>query len=434
MKKFVGLVLITLSTLLLSSCSKVSVTEPGKENSNALGSVSFRIDKVNAPSDVSLVTAYLSRQDCDTLVKDLNIYADSSSSSADVFFDNIKIGVWHLKILAKEKTGEILYSGETDILIEDSKTTEVFLTLSPKPSGTGSVYINVKWGAISSWMDYPENPIFTVYDSPSNPLLVSQGKVFYEEDKYKMWYLNTYASARADIGYAESIDGIHWHKAADRAVLSPGPAGAWDDYTVGIGAMLKDEGLYKMYYCGYRDQYGIWNIGLAVSQDGISWEKYSSPVLTASAFEEQIGASTVIKKDGTYLMYYNYRKSNGDRAICLATSSDGINWEKYAGNPILKADKSWEGSAIAVPSVIYENGQFKMIYQNYNTSAFGMAFSADGINWTKKSDPFWKVDQLKWCSKIAYPYIGKLNNEYRLYYTGGNGTELWMGLASSPVF
>ncbi|MCU7493369.1 MAG: hypothetical protein HF300_05565 [Ignavibacteria bacterium] len=432
MKRFIGIVLISLSAFCLSSCSKENTVEPGSKTTQTLGSVSFKIDKVNAPLEVTLVKAYLSRPDCDTLKKDLNIFADLSSSLADILFENIKTGSWHLRITAENNAGEVLYTGETDIMIEDSKTTEVYLTLTPKPSGVGSIYVSVRWGS-TSWIDYPANPLFSIYDSPANPLLVSQGKVLYKDGKYKMWYLNTYYSAKADIGYSESVDGIHWNSASAKPVLSPGSAGAWDDYAVTTGAVLEDGGVYKMYYCGFHDQNGTMSVGLAVSQDGIYWEKHPSPVLTASSFEEKVWAGSVIKKDGTYYMFYNYAKINGDRAMCLATSTDGVQWTKYSGNPVLKANQSWEGSGIFSPSVIYDNGQFKMVYMNYYNDGFGMANSIDGINWTKKSEPFWKVGQLKWCTKIAYPYIGKFNNEYRLYYTGGDGTSLWMGMASTSV-
>lgn len=430
-KHFISILFISV-LLFLSSCSKETSTGPAEKPSDpTLGKVSLRLDKVNAPSDVALVTVVLSRADCDTLVKNLSMI---DSTSAEMSFENIKTGLWHLKIEAKNSTNVLLYKGETDLQVEDSKTTEVYMTLTPVPTGVGSVYISVKWG-VSGWVDYSYNPVFPVSGSPTNPLLVTQGKVLYEDGKYKMWYMNTYYSAKADINYAESVDGIHWHGASDRAVFSPGASGAWDDYSIGMGAVIKDEGLYKMYYCGYRDQYGQWNVGLAVSQDGISWERHPSPVLTASDYEEKVGAGSVFKKDNQYYMIYNYAKGNGERGICLATSPDGVQWTKYSGNPVLKADQVWEGSSIYAPSVIYDNGQYKMIYMTLNADTFGAAYSTDLIHWTKKgSGPIFKASQLKWCSRIAYPFLTKFNGQYRLYYSGGNTSQLNLALATSSTF
>lgn len=432
MKKLLACVLFILPVLFLSSCTtETSTGSDDRPVEIRLGKVSLRLDKTNAPTDVATVRATLSRADCDTLVKNLSMF---DSSSAEMSFESIKTGLWHLKIEARNSSNALLYKGETDLLVEDSKTTEVYMTLTPMPTGLGSVYISVKWG-VSGWVDYAYNPVFSVTGSPTKPLLVTQGKVLYEDGKYKMWYMNTYYSAKADMNYAESIDGIHWHSASDHAVFSPGAYGAWDDYSIGLGAIIKDDGLYKMYYCGYRDQYGKWDVGLAVSQDGLSWERKPAPVLTASDYEEKVGAGSVFKKDNQYYMIYNYAKSNGERGMCLATSPDGIQWTKYSGNPVLKADQAWEGTAIYAPSVIYDNGQYKMVYMTLNADAFGAAYSTDLIHWTKKTTgPIFKSSQLKWCSRIAYPFLAKFNGQYRLYYSGGTTSELDLALATSNTF
>ena len=56
----------------------------------------------------------------------------------------------------------------------------------------------------------------------------------------------------------------------------------------------------------------------------------------------QISPSTAVKLDGTYLLYYvgadGDRSTDGGprhRALGVATSSDGIHFEKYAGNPVI---------------------------------------------------------------------------------------------------
>lgn len=419
MKKFIGLILITLSVFLLSSCSKESVTESAKDNSRALGSVSFRIDKINAPSDVQTVTATLSRPDCDTLVKNLNIYSDPASPSADIAFENIKVGPWHLKILAMGNSGEVLYSGETDINIEDSKTTEVYLTLNPAPTGMGSVYISVKWGTALVWSDYINNPLFESQDSPGKPIGgVSAGKVIYENGKYKMWYNNTYQSATVDVGYAESSDGLNWTSQSNEPVLKRGAFGAWDYYSVSVTAVLKDEQMYRMFYTGLSG-YGISPaVGMAVSQDGIHWEKNAEPVVRMTGNETHIGATGVVKKDGTYYMYFN---TFPDWAIKIATSQDGVNWYRYSGNPVLTVTEAWEGQGIGYPSVIYDGSQFKMVYMNFDRSGFGMAYSSDGLHWVKgNSNPVFEQRNTinRWTSQINYPFYFKNGSQYRIYYTG----------------
>ncbi len=55
-----------------------------------------------------------------------------------------------------------------------------------------------------------------------------------------------------------------------------------------------------------------------------------------------ISPAAVVKKDGTYFLYYigadGFRSTDGDarhRALGVATSTDGIHFTKYTGNPIL---------------------------------------------------------------------------------------------------
>ncbi len=71
-------------------------------------------------------------------------------------------------------------------------------------------------------------------------------------------------------------------------------------------------------------------------------------------------------------------------------SNDGNpgEWERYPGNPILVpgVSGSWDAQGATFASVIYDDrvGEYRMYYHGYNTShQVGLATSSDGINWTK---------------------------------------------------
>ena len=414
MKKLFLIVIIT-GLIVISGCNKSTITSPN-DKSNTTGKLTLQIDKTNAPQNVITVSAYLTRLNYDTLSSSLNLQSDSS---ADVSIQNIPSGEWHLTVNAMNDSNLVVYSGQTDVTITDGFTTQVSLTLVPVSNGTGSIFISVTWGT-SVWADYYGNPIFTNYNNPNQPLGVTQGRVLYDNGIYKMWYINVYNSAVGTIGYAESNDGIHWHYPVNYPVLTHGQAGAWDDYSVGVGVVLKEGTGYKMYYNGFQDQYGVWDIGLATSSDGIHWTKYLNPVLTPSTLEHQIGVSSVINVNGKYYLYYTAR-NYPYYSIGVATSSDGINWTKIPGNPILSPDAVWEGTGVYSPSVIYDGGQFKMVYMNAAATGFGFAYSSDGINWQKDSNnPFFTPSMVtsKWTNGIAYPDFHKFGNHYSIYYTG----------------
>ncbi len=419
MKKIVGLLFI-ISLFLIGGCSRDTITSPPL--SKAAGTVSLQIDKTNAPQNVVSIVAYLSRASYDTLKGDLNLLSDTS---ADILIQNIPAGQWHLTINAVNDSSMVVYSGETDVEIMDGIITQVSLTLMPTGKGTGNIYIMVNWGTSqTSWIDYINNPILTSGDNPSNPLAVSQSKVYFDNGTYKMWYNCMYPSGKFNIWYAESQDGINWHTVGTFPALTSNTDSTWDGFTVAIGEVLKDGNSYKMYYSGWSNWDNQMQIGLATSTDGLHWNKYPDPVLLADNTNEyKVGVQSVLKINGQYYMYYSSSPINNywDLKINLALSNDGIHWTKYSNNPILRATESWEGVGISYPSVIYDNNRFVMIYQNTDRTKLGIAYSNDGINWKKSQNYIFSTkDMKKNFTSVEYPELVKFNSEYRIYYSANS--------------
>lgn len=123
---------------MLVGCSN-EITTP----SNSNGKLLLKIDKINAPSDVSFVKAYLTRENLPPIVGILNLVSDST---ADILLDQINAGKWHLKVDSENDSGIVLYSGETDVEVFAGFTSQVYLTLQPTGAGVGSIYIHVNGG------------------------------------------------------------------------------------------------------------------------------------------------------------------------------------------------------------------------------------------------------------------------------------------------
>ena len=410
-----------LFVFIVISCSSDPV---GSDNLKDSGKILLKIDKQNAPESVVFVKAYLTRENHQPITGTLNLQSDST---ADVLLDNINAGEWHLKVDAEDDSGLVLYTGETDVQIFAGFTSQVYLTLSPTGSGTGSIYISVNWGVPFnySWLDYYNNPLIVPVGNSYDNLGIAQPVVLYDSGVYKMWFhgLGRVGAEpwKTHILYKESVDGINW-TAFPNPVIFPGGTNSWDSKSVSPGAVIKENGIYKMYYNGYSDEYASWHIGLATSIDGINWIKHSQPILYGtSGWEYQIGPTAVVKINGNYLLYYTGRNLPQYK-IGVAVSTDGINFTKYTGNPILTNDKPWELNGVLDGSVIMDNGTLKMVYMNSNASGFGMATSTNGLNWVKdNSNPFFTDANTanNWgYSDIAYPSLVKTNNEYRIYYCG----------------
>ena len=86
----------------------------------------------------------------------------------------------------------------------------------------------------------------------------------------------------ASIGHAVSHDFRTWRVLPD--ALQPGPAGSWDDLATWTGSAVEHDGRWYMLYTGIsRSEQGlIQRIGLAVSDDLVSWSKHpGNPLIEA---------------------------------------------------------------------------------------------------------------------------------------------------------
>ena len=236
-----------------------------------------------------------------------------------------------------------------------------------------------------------------------------------------MWYAGIYNSATSSVWYAESQNGFNWNTIGSLPVLTKGNAGSWDAYAVNVSAVVKYGGLYKMYYVGRQTYTGDLSTGLALSTDGIHWEKIINPIIGVVPGYNNFGLTEIIKKDSIYYGYYSFTSNSNSGKIGVAISADGSTWIKQID---YDATLTWENGNIGYSSVIYDGGIFKMIYGTVSGSSFGYATSADGIHFTKQSNPiFTKANTYNGQNSIWYPNYRKINNVSYLYYTGKNTYE-----------
>ena len=249
--------------------------------------------------------------------------------------------------------------------------------------------------AQDQWHKYPGNPIFSYGEKGSwDQSYVYHPQVHYDGEKYYMWYIGGKHREGRDgkIGLAVSENGIDWVRYEKNPVFNSDDPDAWEASVLDIW-LLKQDSMFFMYYAGMRkDLPNAYRIGLATSSDGINWERHAKPILTegdSGAWEDWLVAELCVQKIGDkYHMWYTggSYETPSPLGIGYASSIDAIKWNKYPDNPVLERDQdAWDKQYIFDPIVLFNDSIYHMWYAgaSYDNSLIGLATSEDGVNWIK---------------------------------------------------
>ncbi len=289
----------------------------------------------------------------------------------------------------------------------------------------------------SNWTVFAGNPVLTPsqgWDSSST----LEADVLYDGGVYKMWYAG--CSQTCQIGYATSSDGTTWAPYAGNPVLAAN-ASSWD-VSLGIPRVLHVGSGYRMWYEG-NGPVGI-RVGSATSPDGIVWTKHgTTPVFNGSMAWDQgsVNAAAVVQVGSTFVMYFSGQStSNPGLSVGRATSTDGVNWTEYSGNPVMSPQAAWEGNRIYVSWIGYGTSGYDLYYfaGSVGTPVYiGHAMSADGGTWTRDpGNPVLRPGPVgSWDgSTVAHPFVAPVGGQVRLYFTGYNQSVMQIGFATrSPT-
>ena len=94
-----------------------------------------------------------------------------------------------------------------------------------------------------------------------------------------MFYEAQDSGRRHSIGVATSADGLHWER-GEEPVLTPADDGAWDDGAVARPWVVDtDDGGACLYYVGRSRESMVQSIGMARSDDWVTFTRCSKVVL-----------------------------------------------------------------------------------------------------------------------------------------------------------
>ena len=157
--------------------------------------------------------------------------------------------------------------------------------------------------------------------------------------------------------------------------------GKWDTKIRERGWILKEDSGWKLWYTGYNpdQQPPMMNLGLATSQDGITWTRSpENPIVSDYWVEDMM----VVKHDGEYSMFAESAEENSQ----LLKSKDGIHWDRKGvfdvrlvnGQPI-------SAGPIGTPTAFFEDGVWNLFYERRDAGIW-LARSTDMKIWTNVSD------------------------------------------------
>lgn len=196
----------------------------------------------------------------------------------------------------------------------------------------------------------------------------------------------------------------------------------WDQHIRERGYIIKEDSIYHMWYTGFRSKGDtVLHLGYATSPDGYNWTRYAgNPLLTPDWVEDM----TVIKQDGTYYMF-----AEGWHDVAhMLTSTDKIHWTEKGnldirytnGQPLTKG-------AYGTPAIWWEDGKWWLFYERGDLGIW-VATSTDLKTFTNVQDePVIALGPESYDkTQVAMNQIIKYNGIYYGYYHAqATSTSKW---------
>jgi predicted GH43/DUF377 family glycosyl hydrolase len=291
---------------------------------------------------------------------------------------------------------------------------------------------------VVGWYKYSSNQILG--DETTGSLF--DPSVIKDDGEYKL-----YVSKRNEgsIVLYTSKDGIEWDKDYQSIIKTDNIK----EYSYNRGSVVKVNGVYYLYYTRQYDSsskpsgnYDVSEILVGTSTDGVNFDFSYKPIIV---HQHKFEGKSVMNPDVVYdydnnlfKMYYAAGEIYEPDCICLATSKDGIKWEKDNNNPILTKSSNqddMDSYKVGATNVHIINGMYYMFYIGYtdiNTARILMMKSKDGINFDESSKiVITQPDSSGFDKDATYKpavVFDDINNRYMLYYNGRTNSSEYIGL------
>lgn len=240
---------------------------------------------------------------------------------------------------------------------------------------------------------------------------------------YKIVFLFLIATSTLQCGPSQRITAnnmdafpealVHFVPYKNNPVFAATGTDTWDKEIRERGYILREDGIYHLWYTGYTNIDSIKFLGYATSPDGYTWARYKdNPIYNLGWVEDMC----VVKSGG---VYYMFAEGKGDTAHML-TSADRIHWAEHGNLDIRKTDgTSISKGAYGTPFVMKEKDLWYLFYER-NDLGIWLATSKDLKVWTNLQDePVLKMGPEPYDQyAVAMNQVVNYNGRYYGYYHG----------------
>ena len=204
----------------------------------------------------------------------------------------------------------------------------------------------------------------------------------------------------------------------------------WESHDVLNPSVIRRASSLLNLYSGFDGR--AWHTGVATSSDGVRWEKQGRILSPGPETWEgnYIAANGSALRCGDQICYWYVAGPAGRPRIGLARSMDARAWRKEP-RPVLEPGpyRSWDEYGVADPYVIRVEPYFYLYYLGQDRAArqrLGLARSTDGIQWQKlRANPILELGDIGAFDEdaVGEPAVWSWHGYYWMLYTGQNASQ-----------
>ena len=217
-------------------------------------------------------------------------------------------------------------------------------------------------------------------------------------DEIWAYYIGGNSQGKMSTRLAVSTDGVNF---TDKGVVVEPTPGTWDANMTSFAGIWLDEGVYYLVYEGSAEGCNG-AVGLATSTDGIHFEKQGKILdYTGVGIEAaNVGTPDLYKEGDTWYLYYHCFDWETCQ-ICVATGPDLYHLAKADNNPIIPTVPGrFDAGTTGRRDIVYSGGWYYMVYEVSTEAPYGQADW--GHSFARSKDLIhWDV-----LGKVVYPTTG----------------------------